>query len=98
MSAWTDERRVDELLEIADAILYILRPITVGMLYGFAYWMIGSQGWKAVVIGLVISACMVLGLARRTIMRAGLIFVPFAMLYWIGFIPSPATLMAMACR
>lgn len=84
--------------QIVERMQETLRQIAVGAIYGLACSMLGAEPWKAVSIGAVICGCLMLGLARHAVMRAGLIFVPYAMLFWIGWAPGPRLIMAWACR
>jgi hypothetical protein len=75
-----------------------LRRVVIGVIYALSFAMLGADPRKAAAAGALICICLFVGLARQAVMRAGLIFVPYAMLFWMGVAPAPAGLLAWACR
>lgn len=84
--------------KLAERMQGALRQIAIGAVYGLSCTMLGAEQWKAISIGALIWGCLALGLARHAIMRAGLVFIPYAMLFWIGIAPAPGGIFAWVCR
>lgn len=92
------QAEIDAEKQIGENLLRAARDTAVGALYYVACLMIGAEGWKAACIGAMIAFCLLLGLARQVIMRAGIFFIPYAALLWIGIAPDPGSIKSWACR
>jgi hypothetical protein len=65
------------------------RALLFGALYFFALLMLDISAWKAAGVGALIATCWMFQTGRRSMTKVGQLLIPYAVLVWIGAIPSP---------
>lgn len=80
-----DDQAIADFLARAD----LGRAALFGALYFFAFLMLGVSFGKAAGVGALIAACWMFQTGRRSMAKAGQLLVPYAIMVWVGALPTP---------
>jgi hypothetical protein len=76
----------------------LFRRSSIALVFFVVPWLLGVPWYKAVVIAIVTFLALRLQIAARVVHWAALALVAYGLAYWIGAVPSPASLQAIASR